>query len=291
MDNFQPPSGPFEHVSKDAPTQDFRPIEGDGYATMPPSLERMESRGGVNQEVQFDLEAMANGGKTRHEEMVALEVDDLRRELEDRSNSGHFLGLRVIRVHEPSRQPYIDYKDLPDLINEKCPELKEFHFDFEVMDCSEPYQELTPSWRQPELNRLTNIKGATIHSQLLLSSPVDMELSNLSKELPPNLETLMLAGLNDKVLQLGTNEQLSVLTSLKKNLPSLKRLGFRYDFPVVSRSDLDETLRNADPGLTMLMKKAQDMGIVFGLYVRCMKGKDDSDMLHMGTDIWAVQAE
>ncbi|KAJ6276551.1 hypothetical protein J3E71DRAFT_187062 [Bipolaris maydis] len=303
---------------------EWRMASGDTHVPIVPNLKRLVVHAELDQDVEFDLTAMANDGKSQIEELV-LSGGEIVTGLEGLLASDHLLRLRVLRMYNFSRPASTSYRRLQDLLCRRSPRLETLEWDFEYTVFNEPSQPSTHPSLQPKLYELTGVKNAMIHSQLLSPNPSNMRLSDMYRLLPRNLEYFMLTGLNmGAIIQLDDDgeddeeqadeeaeqdeeeredddlpdvdeaddsvlkEDPFFLHRLCARLPSLKRVAFRFDFHETSLSALDRTLQIADIDLRRLVVKGQFLGVAVGIYLRCMEVDDASDTFYMGTDVQAA---
>ncbi|USP82181.1 hypothetical protein yc1106_09455 [Curvularia clavata] len=274
----------------------WRLDSADAYVPIVPSLKSLIIHGAANQEVNFDLTAMTNSTESQLMEVAVLGMEMII-PLTELSLLGHLRHLRILRMRDFARPYTQNYRTLFTLLGRTSPQLEAIELDFEYMDFNDRAQPTILKSLQPDLHLLTNLKHAKIHTQLLWPSPFGMDLRRMYDMLPPNLEYLLLVGLNlSDFLQLDENEDEEeddgendeemvgpdeaeddaleqddfdpfLLRDLCTGLPHLTQLGFRFDFHANTRPDLDQELQRAGQDLERLVARAPALGLTLGIYL------------------------
>lgn len=188
---------------------------------------------------------------------------------------GHLHHLRSLRTRDFSQYHELDYCNLFKLLGQNPPQLETTDLDFKYTDFDDRVERTVAKSLQPQLDLLTNLKHAKIHSQLLWPSPFDIDLRKIYNVPPPNLEYLELVGLDlNAIVQLDEDENdedveddmVDIIEDvfgsdevddeileqsdpdpfficyLRAVLPCMTHIGFRFDFHVNTESDLDQEL-------------------------------------------------
>ncbi|KAJ6192135.1 hypothetical protein J3E72DRAFT_380236 [Bipolaris maydis] len=220
----------------------------DACVPIVPSLKCLIIHGSMVQNVSFDLTAMVNDTKSQLMEVIMLGMD-MTVPLTELSNLGHLHHLCSLRMRDFSRDHKQNYRKLFKLLNQNSPQLETVDLDFEYTDFGDRTQETVPKSLQPQLDLLTNLKHAKVHSQLLWSSPFDMDLSEMYNALPPNLEYLVLVGLDlDAILQLDEDENDEDMNDENDKEMEYETTDTNGDIVVADEVD-DEILERSDPDL------------------------------------------
>ncbi|EMD86598.1 hypothetical protein COCHEDRAFT_1160296 [Bipolaris maydis C5] len=218
----------------------------DACVPIVPSLKRLIIHGSMGQNVSFDLTAMVNDTKSQLMEVIMLGMD-MTVPLTELSNLGHLHHLRSLRMRDFSRDNQQNYHELFKLLNQNSPQLETVDLDFEYTDFGDRTQETVPKSLQPQLDLLTNLKHAKVHSQLLWSSPFDMNLSEMYDALPPNLEYLVLVGLDlGAILQLDEDENDEEMNDENDEEMEYETTDTNGDIVVADEVD-NEILERSDP--------------------------------------------
>ena len=254
-----------------------------------PSLQRLVLYGVDYPDVSFDLAAMVNGTKSQLVEVALLGMNMVAA-LEGLVSLGHLHRLRILRMRDFSRGDLQDYGRLFRGLRQSSPQLQVVDLDFDYMDLQDRTQPTIPQSLQPELEHFTSIKYARIHIQLLWSSPFNVDLPRMYSALPPNLQYLMLVGLDlDSIVQLDEDETDNLdpfsLRSLCAILPHLKYVAFRFDFNAHTIGDISEKLQLADQTLRSLIVRAKELRMRMGIYVCCLEDDDIGDIFYMGSEV------